>query len=122
LLCLFAGCSQSATVPVTGTVTLDGQPATEAEVIFTPAQGRVAVGQTDAAGKFKLSTNKPDDGAVPGHHKVTVVQYYAPGKAPPMGGGPPPRFPSKYAETSQTPLEANVERGAKNDFTFDMKK
>jgi hypothetical protein len=116
------GCGQSETVPVTGTVTLNGQPATEAEVLFTPTKGRMASGQTDAAGKFTLSTNKPGDGAVPGEHKVTIVQYYPPGKAPPMGGGPPPRFPAIYAEVSQTPLKATVERGAKNDFTFDMKK
>jgi len=122
LAAVFAGCGQSETVPVTGTVLLNGQPATEAEVLFTPSKGRMASGQTDAAGKFTLSTNKPGDGAVPGDHKVTVVQYYPPGKAPPMGGGPPPRFPAIYAETSQTPLQAKVERGAKNDFTFEMKK
>lgn len=122
LTIFFLGCGQSETVPVTGTVTLNGQPATEAEVLFTPSKGRMASGQTDAAGKFTLSTNKPGDGAVPGDHKVTIVQYYPPGKAPPMTGGPPPRFPAIYAEISQTPLKATVERGAKNYFTFDMKK
>jgi hypothetical protein len=123
LFILFVGCGQSETVPVTGTVTLNGQPATEAEVIFTPSKGRVASGATDAAGRFTLSTNKPDDGAVPGDHKVTVVEYYPPGKAPPMtSGGPPSRFPSQYAEASQTPLEAKVARGKPNSFTFDVKK
>src|SRR5262245_16942823 len=123
LFMLFAGCGQSATVPVTGTVTMNGQPATDAEVIFTPSKGRVASGTTDAAGKFTLSTNKPGDGAVPGDHKVTVVEYYPPGKPPPMtSGGPPSRFPGKYGDASQTPLEAKVERGAKNDFSFDVKK
>ena len=116
-----AGCGQSETVPVTGTVTMNGQPGTEAEVIFTPSKGRVASGTTDAAGRFSLSTNKPGDGAVPGDHKVTVVEYYPPGKPPPMtSGGPPSRFPQKYAESSQSPFQAKVERGAKNDFTFDM--
>ena len=120
---MFVGCGQSETVPVTGTVTLNGQPATEAEVIFTPSKGRVASGATDAAGRFTLSTNKSGDGAVPGDHKVTVVEYYPPGKPPPMtSGGPPSRFPSKYTEASQTPFEAKVERGKPNDFPFDVKK
>lgn len=117
------GCGQSETVPVTGTVTLNGQPATDAEVIFTPSTGRVASGATDSAGRFTLSTNKPGDGAVPGEHNVTVVEYYPPGKPPPMtSGGPPSRFPAQYMEASQTPLTAKVERGGKNDFQFDVKK
>lgn len=117
------GCSQSETVPVTGSVTLNGQPAKDAEVIFTPSKGRVASGATDASGRFALSTNAPGDGAVPGDHKVTIVEYYPPGKPPPMSsGGPPSRFPQQYMEASQTPLTAKVERGGKNDFTFDVKK
>jgi hypothetical protein len=122
-LVTLVGCRQSETVPVTGTVTLNGQPAADAEVIFTPSKGRVASGATDAAGRFTLSTNQPGDGAVPGDHKVTVVEYYPPGKPPPMTSkGPPSRFPQQYMEASQTPLEAKVERGGKNDFTFDIKK
>jgi hypothetical protein len=117
------GCRQSETVSVTGTVTLNGQPAKDAEVIFTPSKGRVASGATDASGRFSLSTNKPGDGAVPGDHKVTIVEYYPPGKPPPMtSGGPASRFPLQYMEASQTPLSAKVERGGKNDFTFDVKK
>jgi len=123
VLGLFAGCSQSETVPVTGTVMLDGQPAANADVIFTPTKGRVASGHTDASGRFTLSTLKPDDGAVPGEHKVTVVEYYPPGKPPPMTpSGAPSRFPANYAETTQTPLKVTVERGAKNDFTLEVKK
>jgi hypothetical protein len=123
LFVLFAGWGKSETVPVTGTVTLNGQPAKDAEVIFTPSQGRVASGATDAAGRFSLSTNKPGDGAVPGDHKVTIVEYYPPGKPPPMtSGGPASRFPLQYMEAAQTPLQAKVERGKPNDFTFDVKK
>jgi hypothetical protein len=120
---ILSGCGQSETVTVTGTVMLNGQPAANAEVIFTPSKGRVASGSTDAAGRFTLSTAKPNDGAVPGDHKVTVVEYYPPGKPPPMTvKGAPSRFPPEYADTSQTPLAAKVERGKTNDFTFDIKK
>jgi hypothetical protein len=118
-----AGCGQSETVPVTGTVLLDGQPAANAEVLFAPTKGRLASGSTDASGRFTLSTSRPNDGAVPGEHKVTVVEYYPPGKPPPMTAtGAPSRFPANYADTSLTPLKVTVERGAKNDFTLEVKK
>jgi hypothetical protein len=42
-------------VPVSGTVTLNGQPIEGAEVSFFPAdaKGRAATGMTDMAGRFK---------------------------------------------------------------------
>lgn len=121
LAILAAGCGQTSTLQVTGTVTYNGQPADKAEVHFTPAEGRPASGVTDAQGRFQLSTFSPDDGAMPGDHKVTVVQYYPPGEPPPMTPGPlPSRFPIKYSDPTQTPFSAKVERGAKNDFTFEM--
>jgi hypothetical protein len=41
----------------------------------------------------------------------------------PAGGGQlPTRFPPQYSDPSRTPLTASIERGGKNDFTFDVKK
>ncbi len=121
MILVAGGCSQSNTVAVTGTVTLNGKPADQAEVQFTPKEGRMASGVTDNEGKFSLSTFSPGDGAVPGDHKVTIVQYYAPGQPPPMTPGPlPSRFPAKYSDPAQTPFSAKVERGTKNEFRFDM--
>jgi len=120
-LLLGTGCNPSNTIAVTGMVTHNGKPADKAEVHFTPAEGRPASGVTDAQGKFTLSTFSPGDGAMPGQHKVTIVQYYPPGEPPPMTPGPlPSRFPIKYSDPTQTPFSAKVERGGKNDFTFDM--
>jgi len=116
------GCRPSETVPVTGAVTMNGQPVNQAEVIFTPAKGRVASGVTDDGGKFALSTNKAGDGAVPGEHVVSIGEYYPPGKPPPMSGGPPPRVPRKYTDMTQTSLRAKVERGKTNDFKFELTK
>jgi hypothetical protein len=36
---------------------------------------RAAVGKTDAAGNFQLTTFETNDGAVPGMHEVTVKKY-----------------------------------------------
>jgi hypothetical protein len=120
------GCGQSETVEVTGTVTLNGQPAEQAEVMFNPkAAGRFAIGVTDASGKFTLSTAKPNDGALPGEYVVTLAEYYPPDKPPalPRGGGLlPSRFPPQFGDPAKSPLTANIERGGKNDFQFDVKK
>jgi len=118
------GCSQSDTVAVTGTVTLNGKPTEQAEVMFNPKHGRLATGVTDASGHFTLSTAKPNDGAAPGEYVITLAEYYPPDKPPqlPRGGGLlPSRFPPKYADPAKSPLTATVERGKKNEFLFDVK-
>jgi hypothetical protein len=124
VLLTFLGCGQSGdTVPATGTVTFNGKPADQAEVIFTPTTGRPASAVTDAQGRFRMSTLKEGDGAVPGEHVVSIAEYYPPGKTPPMppvGQTIPSRYPAKYGDPTQSPFRAKVERGAKNDFQFDM--
>ena len=76
-----AGCGRgSGPVPLRGVVKLDGQPVANAAVVFvaqTPG-GRDAYGSTDANGAFRLTTTKPDDGALPGKYKV-VIQPAGPG-------------------------------------------
>lgn len=126
LTLLVAGCSKSDMVAVTGTVTLNGQPADSVEVMFNPqGSGRMATSHTDASGRFSLSTAAPGDGALPGDYAVTLTEYYPPGKPPamPKGGGLlPSRFPPQYQNPTQSPLKAKVERGGKNEFAFDVKK
>jgi hypothetical protein len=68
------GCGQGKTVKVEGVVTLDGKPLPAATVTYVPVgDGRAASGRTDQDGTFRLTTFRPDDGAVPGEYKVTVV-------------------------------------------------
>ena len=116
------------TSAVTGTITYNGQPVKEVTVTFTPTAGRSAMGITDNQGKFSLSTFKTGDGAVAGTHKVTITG--GPGaKPPPMPGTPeaanykpePLPFPAKYSDPRQSDLTANVEKGKKHDFKFDLK-
>ncbi len=74
------GCGPDApkTIPVTGTVTLDGKPLEGASVTFMSTEGsRVASGTTDASGSFTLKTvigSLMVDGAVPGTHKIGVAK------------------------------------------------
>jgi altronate dehydratase len=74
-----AGCSKNsghpATYPVHGVVTYQGKPVEGAGLTFiAPGAPRYAMGKTDAAGKFSLTTFEPDDGAVAGTHAVVVVK------------------------------------------------
>lgn len=75
------GCSRDpfACVPVSGQVTLDGQPLSTARVIFSPqGDGKSAiVGPpsyciTDANGNFQLETPSGKPGAVVGLHFVSI--------------------------------------------------
>ncbi|MDY0170256.1 MAG: carboxypeptidase-like regulatory domain-containing protein [Thermoguttaceae bacterium] len=73
---LLSGCgpSRPTTYPVRGTVTLDGQPVAEAQVMLMPEDdGRPGQGITDASGRFTIGTFTSSDGALPGRHAVTVV-------------------------------------------------
>lgn len=85
---LLAGCTSSEfdLAPVSGTVTLDGEPVAGARVIFEPQRtGEAALsagpssdGQTDDDGRYVLQTSvKELRGAVVGPHTVTISTYMA---------------------------------------------
>jgi hypothetical protein len=77
-LVAIAGCSRSNTVRVEGIVTLDGAPLSGATISFVPVDEggghHLASGVTNADGRFRLTTFNTNDGAVPGHYRVTVSQ------------------------------------------------
>lgn len=88
LMMVLVGCNSSEydLVPVSGTVTLDGDPVTEARVIFEPQRtGKEALkagpssnGVTDENGSYTLLTTVDEDkGAVVGKHTVTISTYLA---------------------------------------------
>lgn len=61
--------------PVTGTVTMDGKPVADADVLFTSNDGKhLANGHTDDSGNFTLATGG-NPGAYEGAYKVTVSKY-----------------------------------------------
>lgn len=60
-------------VPVSGKVTIDGQPVTFGSIRFVPAEGgRLATAQIGKDGSFTLTAYKLNDGCVPGTHHVAV--------------------------------------------------
>jgi hypothetical protein len=118
------GCSDEGLplAKVSGKVTFDGQPVAGASVVFRPDAGPSAVGETDAHGQFALMTRAPGDGAVVGHHTVTIS---APTRGlsltvgQPAAAVPPPSLalPARYERPESSGLSADVAESG-NDFTF----
>jgi hypothetical protein len=73
LLLAGSGCG-SKLVKVKGVLTLEGQPVEGAVVTFASpdGRGRPATGQTDAEGRFTLTTLEEGDGALPGDYRVLI--------------------------------------------------
>jgi hypothetical protein len=119
---LTAGCG-SQTVPVKGTVTVNGKPLANASVQFLNQDGgKDARGFTNADGEFELTTFQPKDGAMPGQYKITVT-YSEPVKVEPSpyaedvqkamqqaGASAKPglTIPPKYSQPDQTILKHRV--------------
>jgi hypothetical protein len=125
VLFIGAGCGRSGELPTVkagGVVKVDDQPLANANVIFTPATGRAATGQTAADGTFTLSTYRPGDGAIIGHHHVTVIaretgdgQTDRPG-APGIELPGKSLIPEKYGNTGTSGLEFDVTESGENTF------
>ncbi len=141
---VLAGCGPSypSTIPVSGTITLQGKPVEGADVNFIPdaaQQGavRFGTGRTDAQGKYRLTSFQPNDGVTPGNYRVTVVM--PPKAAPIMDASNPSAgygqmmqqaaagqanigegIPVKYTNPATTDLKAEVTRGGQTEFNFDL--
>lgn len=141
------GCSKGSglkTGNVSGTVTFEGKPVANAQVVFQPKQGgQNAVGTTDANGRYTLMTGT-DRGALIGEHRVTVtvqsgaeqlsgidaidpsaaygqaMMAAASGRPPaaqtPSSGG----IPAKYADPTTSGLEFTVKAGS-NTINLELK-
>jgi len=127
---LSVGCGQRnplGTVPVSGTVTYNGQPVEAATVSFIPdGDGRPATAITAADGSYNLATLNWQ-GAVPGAYTAVVrktdmalasTQPVTMEDALKLNNRPPPApkelLPAKYADASRSPLKVEVKKGQKN--------
>lgn len=114
----FAGCGSAGVeipplAPVKGLVTIDGEPISNATVIFEPKfEAHPAVGQTKADGTFTLMYHEGVQGAALGNYTVRIYHYGEDEELPEEG-----LIPAKYG--AQSDLTANVIEGD-NDFKFDL--
>lgn len=141
-LVFLSGCGTSgpALHPVSGTLTLDGQPLAAVTVNFFPVDQTQpsSAGLTDAQGRFTVTAQNGEAGAVAGKHKVVLSggatsgdaagstpAYMQGGSATPTRGGGSPTMPSapqapyptEYASADTTPKEVEVTSGS-NDVTI----
>ena len=84
MILLFVGCGGGSDrpklAPVAGVVMKAGKPLADVIVTFHlegDAAPRLAMGKTDSAGKFRLTSYDTNDGAMIGTHVVTVVKVEA---------------------------------------------
>jgi len=121
------GPSEVPTVPVSGSVRVQGKPAEGAIVVLHPVAGGEAMthfrpqGECDAEGAFRVRTYVEGDGAPPGEYRVTICW---PGPNPDFAGVPladlpraerfagPDRLGEKYQQPESTGLTATVGPGA----------
>jgi hypothetical protein len=132
-------------VPVTGTVTLDGEPLEGAGVLFMPASAagiaskatvgsRTAFGETDALGMFSLMSpphgpgvNREEyPGCLPGEYIVVFDRRLMPDGSKPDPGAAEPQamraeqtIPAKYISPQSSGIKATVTEAGGN-FSFDL--
>lgn len=113
-----AGCSSSSAempelAPVSGVVTLDGQPLDNVSVVFVSEKGQVASGTTDAEGHYELTFRDGEKGAEIGKNTVRIKTVL---DAPPPPGYRDP-IPAKYNAASQLTVEVKPESNT-HDFAL----
>ena len=89
------GPGRPATTRVSGRVTYQGKPVTEGRIVFQPEHGRPAMGTLDADGRYTLTTFDAGDGALLGHHRVTIDAHRVSGGLPPEAFDLPGSRPAK---------------------------
>jgi len=130
LLCAFfsSGCGNTPegpnTVPVSGTVTYQGQPLDGANVVFYPTDGSTTLASqavTDASGRFELTTHigvgKFKPGIVPGKYAVAITKLDTAGISSTLTA-PKDLLPKKYGDPKTSGLAAEVDAQQENDVTF----
>jgi hypothetical protein len=117
-----SGCTEAGpeTYPVTGKVTIGGEPASGLKIMFNPLEAgkEPAGGDIGADGSYTLYTGvEGKEGAPPGKYKITLSD---PGDQsymdPSAGGGDPTKaeggkVPKEYKTAAESPKEVEVTAG-----------
>ncbi|WP_165244853.1 hypothetical protein [Paludisphaera soli] len=123
LLSALAGCGEPGDdlprEPVSGKVTIEGEPLAKGSILFRPSGGGAEAGGTVEAGAFTIPRV---DGPTPGKYQVSITEAVDRPEEDKLGNFSlqPKTKPSKTVIGG--PLEAEVKAGTPNEFTFDFAK
>lgn len=119
LALLLAGCGGGGDklelIPVTGNVTLNGQPLEGALVNFLGTDGLASTGLTDSAGNYVLKFDDKQPGCLAGAKVVNIVSNAADAEGADPDA-PDPKIPDRYNRKSQLTAEVSSDNR-----TFDFK-
>jgi hypothetical protein len=124
-LLFVVGCGGSSSVPVRGTVTLDGEAYGNVNVTFM-GDGITGTAKAGPDGTFNaFSSRVPGTGLPEGEYTVVVTQALDPSEEiqdiTAYEAVEPP-FPRKYSDMTQSPIKVTVRSGETNDFEIKMEK
>lgn len=128
LVAFLVGCGAGGptTYPVTGKITIKGQPAKDIRLTFSPVdpQGESATGVVNADGTYSLSTGiQGAPGAIPGKYKVVIAAdlskvdmsaAYSGAKGPPQAPESPAGKEYESAQTSPKEVEVQAQSNTIN--------
>ncbi|MDR0704425.1 MAG: carboxypeptidase-like regulatory domain-containing protein [Planctomycetaceae bacterium] len=125
ILLFLAGCTNNpqGRLPITGEVTLNGQPLENGSISFDPIGSqteRLQSGGQIVNGKYEIAAPQ---GLVPGEYQVRITSMIVDPKAPPPKDSvEPPKMinivPPEFG--SKTTQKVTVEKGKENRFDFKM--
>jgi hypothetical protein len=127
------GCGRSGdseTVPVAGTIIVDGRPAGYASIQFLPVEHTLGNGGgaiTDANGRYSIVTPKKTNGLAPGKYKITISRRLnkdgspADPKIPPADSAAAESLPKKFSDRDQTTLFITLMPDDKSSVDFKLK-
>jgi hypothetical protein len=117
------------TVPVSGRVTLDGQPVSEATVSFVPkaTEGTAAQAVTNSDGTFVVQSmfdqgRVTKDGMAPGEYLIAVTKLEAIALDPQLTRAPKNLLPLQYANPQLSGLSKIISPDDGNAVTIELKK
>jgi hypothetical protein len=119
-----AGCGRPEIVPVSGRITFEGQPVTQAIVRFQPEARPMAGASTDADGRYRLTTRRPGDGAYLGRHRVGVTPLIPGEMSVTEAAVARTRvdIPKIFRDATSSPLTVEVTAQGPNEFDFELAK
>lgn len=117
-----SGCSEDKkgrvdTIPVTGKVTVAGQPLKKGTITFVPVNATNTASGEIHDGAYSLTTYSKGDGAPAADYKVSISAWL---KEPEMGKPAERAIPEKYFNAETSGLTATVSKQSRNiDFKLD---